>query len=191
MSSPVSSSPSNTPDRSLSAPFGALREQGESLHTYDVGLLLLRLSIGITLAGHGTQKLFGWFSGGGLTVNGQVFSSLGYPSGKTMAVTAGLSELLGGLGLALGLLTPLAGAAIVGTSINAAALKWSGGFFIPKGMEYELVLVAAATSLALTGPGRLSVDRYVPVVRNHRIGYGIVAVVFGGLTATVFLLLRK
>jgi putative oxidoreductase len=108
-----------------------------------------------------------------------------------MAAVAGLSETLGGLGLVAGLLTPLAGAAVVGTMVNALAVKWGGGFFIPKGTEYELLLITAAAALALTGPGRYALDRFVPGLRTHRLVFGTAAVVLGLLVAGVVLLLRK
>ncbi|WUD77373.1 DoxX family membrane protein [Streptomyces sp. NBC_00510] len=114
----------------------------------------------------------------------------GYPSGKTFAVVAGLSELLGGLGLAVGFLTPIAVAALVGRMANAISVKWHGLFLIPNGTECELVPAAGATALALTGPGRLVADRHVPGVRDHRIGFGGLSVAFGLLIAVVVLLLR-
>jgi putative oxidoreductase len=160
-------------------------------HAYDVGLLLLRLAVGLTMAAHGAQKLFGWFGGGGLDGTGQFFSMSGYPQGRTMAVVAGLSETLGGLGLALGLLTPLAGAAVVGTMINAVAVRWDGGFFMPEGMEYELLLAVAGAALALTGPGRYAADRFLPFLRHHKLAYGVAAVVLAVVVAGVMLLLRK
>ncbi|MEU1286182.1 DoxX family protein [Kitasatospora sp. NPDC005856] len=162
-----------------------------SPHAYDAGLLLLRLALGLTMAAHGSQKLFGWFGGGGIDGTGQFFTMSGYPAGDAMAVVAGLTETLGGLALAVGLLTPLAGAAIVGVMVNALAVTWGGGFFAPKGSEYELLLTAGAAALALTGPGRYAVDRFLPVLRAHRLAYGAAAVVVGLLTAGVILLLRK
>ncbi|MGW7585580.1 DoxX family protein [Kitasatospora sp. NPDC054768] len=162
-----------------------------SPHAYDAGLLLLRLALGLTMAAHGSQKLFGWFGGGGIDGTGQFFTMSGYPAGDAMAVVAGLTETLGGLALAVGLLTPLAGAAIVGTMVNAIAVTWGGGFFAPKGSEYELLLTAGAAALALTGPGRYAVDRFLPVLRAHRLAYGVAAVVVGLVTAGVILLLRK
>ncbi|MEU1690201.1 DoxX family protein [Streptomyces hirsutus] len=157
---------------------------------YDVGLLVLRLVLGLTMAAHGAQKLFGWFGGGGVEGTGMFFASLGYPSPEAFAVVAGLTETLGGLGLAFGLLTPLAAAAVAGTMVNAIAVKWGGGFFAPEGVEYELVLTLAAVALALTGPGRIAVDRLLPRLRSHRLEYGIVAVVLGAVVAGVTLLLR-
>ncbi|MGW4893227.1 DoxX family protein [Kitasatospora sp. NPDC004240] len=177
--------PSTSP--STTAPTAATA----SPHAYDAGLLLLRLALGLTMAAHGSQKLFGWFGGGGLDGTGKFFTMSGYPAGDAMAVVAGLSETLGGLALAVGLLTPLAAAALVGVMVNALAVTWGGGFFAPKGSEYELLLTAGAAALALTGPGRYAVDRFLPVVRAHRLAYGAAALVVGLATAGVTLLLRK
>ena len=157
----------------------------------DLGLLLLRVAVGLTMAAHGTQKLFGWFHGGGLTGTGQFFTASGYPAGKTMAAIAGLSETLGGLGLTVGLFTPLAAAAVVGTMINAIAVKGTGSFFAPKGIEYELLLTLAAASLALTGPGQYAADRFVPVLRSHRLAYGVAALAVALVAAGVVLLVRN
>ena len=162
----------------------------EAAPAHDTGLLLLRLVLGVTMAVHGSQKLFGAFDGPGLKGTGQFFSSVGYPAGETMALVAGLTETVGGLGLALGLLTPLAGAAVLGTMINALALKWGGGFFAPKGVEYELLLVAGAAALTLTGPGRYAADRLLPGLRAHRLTHGAVALVLGVVVAAAVLLLR-
>jgi putative oxidoreductase len=157
---------------------------------YDAGLLVLRLALGLTMAAHGSQKLFGWFNGGGLDGTAGFFTSVGYPSGKTMAVVAGLTETLGGLGLALGLLTPLAGAAVFGTMLNVLAVKW-GSFFAPNGVEYELLLAVAAAALTLAGPGRLAADSALPVLRAHRLTHGAGALVLGAVTAGIVLLVRN
>lgn len=163
-------------------------------YTHDVGLLIIRLALGFLLVGHGTQKLFGWFGGGGLEGTGQFFTMMGYPSGKTMALIAGLAETLGGLGLALGLLTPLAGAAVLGTMLNAMSVNSGGGFFMMDkegGMELDILVAATATGLALAGPGRIAADRFLPVLRTHRLAYGVTAVVLGAVTAGIVLLIRN
>ncbi|MGW3043600.1 DoxX family protein [Kitasatospora sp. NPDC001159] len=188
--------PSSSPSTTAATPAARPVREGSgsattSPHAYDAGLLLLRLVLGLTMAAHGSQKLFGWFGGGGIDGTGQFFTVSGYPAGNAMAVVAGLTEVLGGVGLAVGLLTPLAGAAIVGTMVNAIAVTWGGGFFAPKGDEYELLLTAGAAALALTGPGRYAVDRFLPVLRAHRLAHGAVAVLVGLATAGVILLLRK
>ncbi|WP_433684951.1 DoxX family protein [Nocardia sp. CA-119907] len=158
---------------------------------YDLGLLVLRSAVGLTMAAHGTQKLFGWFNGGGLTGTGKFFEMSGYPAGKAMAAVAGLTETLGGLALAIGLLTPLAAAALVGTLLNAIAVKWGSTFFAPKGIEYELILTLAATSLSLTGPGRYAVDRFIPTLRTHRLTFGLAAIALALVTAGAVLLVRN
>jgi len=76
-----------------------------------VGLLILRLVVGLSLAAHGAQKLFGWFGGYGLTGTGRFLEQLGFRPGRLHAAQAGLAELLGGLFLSAGLLTPAAAAA--------------------------------------------------------------------------------
>ncbi|KIF02599.1 DoxX family protein [Streptomyces sp. RSD-27] len=163
-----------------------------STASYDTGLLLLRVVLGLTVAAHGVQKLFGWFGGGGISGTGQFFTSVGYPAGDTMAALAGLTETLGGLGLAAGLLTPLAGAAVTGTMINALAVHGAGAFFAPKGMEYELLLTAAAAALTLTGPGRYALDRALPLpaLRTHRLSLGASALALGVVLAGATLLVR-
>ncbi|MFD9551984.1 DoxX family protein [Nocardia salmonicida] len=154
------------------------------------GLLVLRLGVGATMAAHGTQKLFGWFDGGGLDGTERFFAASGYPSAKAFAVLAGVCETLGGIGLILGLITPLAAAAILGTMLNAISVKW-GGFFSPKGVEYETILAVAAASLALTGAGGFALDRFVPGLRDYKIGYGIAAIALAFVTAGITLLIRN
>ncbi|SHN32509.1 DoxX family protein [Streptomyces yunnanensis] len=161
------------------------------LRGYDIGLLTLRLVLGPTMATHGTQKLFGWFGGSGLNGTGKFFTMNGYPSGKVMAAVAGLTETLGGLGIALGLLMPLAAAAVFGTMINALAVDWDHGFFAPQGFEYPLLITAAAAALALTGPGRYAVDRFLPALRTHRLIHGVAALALGVVLAAIVLLIRR
>ncbi|MDK1475681.1 DoxX family protein [Streptomyces sp. 549] len=162
-----------------------------SRSAHDVGLLVLRIALGLVMAAHGAQKLFGWFGGGGLDGTAAFFGSVGYPAADTMALVAAVTETFGGLALALGLLTPLAGAAVFGTMLNALAVKWGGGFFAPEGVEYELLLAAAAAALAISGPGRLAVDRALPRLRDHRLSHGLAAVALGAVVAGVTLLIRS
>lgn len=125
----------------------------------DLGLLLLRLGTGGVLAAHGTQKLFGWFGGHGLEGTGAFMESVGYEPGKASATASGLAETGGGVLLALGLATPGAGAAAAGAMAGAAAVHAPKGFFNAEGgYEYAATLGLAAAGLAVTGPGRLSLD---------------------------------
>ncbi|MCS0605394.1 DoxX family membrane protein [Streptomyces sp. LP11] len=130
----------------------------------DWGLLLLRLAFGLFMAAHGAQKLFGLFGGPGLTATGRGFDMLGYRPGKVYAVIGGLSEFLGGLGLAAGLLTPLAAAALIGVMINAmATVTGAHGFWeADGGIEYNVCITVVALAVAAIGPGRLAADRFLP-----------------------------
>jgi putative oxidoreductase len=126
----------------------------------DLGLLILRLVVGVTLAAHGAQKLFGWFAGYGPDGTGRFMETLGFHPGRRHAVLAGLTEFGGGLLLALGLLTPV-GAALIASVMLVATITvhLKNGFFATSGgYEYNLVLAAAAVSVAFTGPGALSID---------------------------------
>lgn len=125
-----------------------------------VGLLLLRLVIGVLFVGHGTQKLFGWFDGPGVDGTTGMFRSLGYPRARTMALVAGAAEAGAGVLLVLGFLTPLAAAAIIAVMINAVAAvhRGNGAWASGGGWEYNLVLATAAAMFAFAGPGAASVD---------------------------------
>ena len=116
--------------------------------------------LGLTLAAHGAQKLFGWFGGYGLDGTGGFMESLGFVPGRRNALMAGLTEAGGGLLLALGLLTPVAGALVLSVMIVAGAtVHGAKGFFLSNGgYEYTFVLGLAALSIAFTGPGALSLD---------------------------------
>lgn len=125
-----------------------------------VGRLLLRAAVGGFFIGHGTQKLFGWFGGGGLKGTAEGFESMGLKPGTVHASAAGAAETLGGAGLLLGYRTPLASASIISvmlTAINRVHLK-NGPWAAKGGYEYNAVLIAAAASLAESGPGGLSLD---------------------------------
>src|SRR5437660_4196543 len=95
-----------------------------------IGLLILRLVLGLTLAAHGSQKLFGWFDGGGPQGTASFFRGLGFRSPYAMALLAGAAELGGGLAVALGFLTPFAALALIVVMLNAiATVHWRNGFW--------------------------------------------------------------
>jgi putative oxidoreductase len=125
-----------------------------------LGLLILRLVIGLTVAGHGAQKLFGWFGGPGMSKWTQSVERLRIRPAQPWAWVAALSEFGGGLLLALGLLSPLGSLAIVGTMLVAiATVHLSKGFWVAKGgYEFNLAIIGGAVALALTGPGAYSLD---------------------------------
>jgi putative oxidoreductase len=127
----------------------------------DIGRFLIRLLIGGFFIGHGTQKLFGWFGGGGPEGTGQFFESVGIRPGRRMAVAAGATEVTGGALLAAGLATPVAAASLIGVMLTAIkSVHWSKGPWVTSGgYEYNAVLVAVLFTLAERGPGWLSLDR--------------------------------
>jgi putative oxidoreductase len=146
----------------------------------DLGLLLLRLGAGGVLAAHGTQKLFGWFGGGGLEGTGAAKEAIGYAPGKASATAAGLAEAGGGTLLALGLATPAAGAAAAGAMAGAATVHVPNGFFAQSGgYEYAASLGLTAAGLAVTGPGRLSLDHLL----GHTVNRGWMVPAALGATA--------
>ncbi len=147
----------------------------------DIGILLLRLTVGLSLAAHGSQKVFGWFGGYGLDGTGQFFDALGFRPGRRHALAAGLIEIVGGLLLAIGFMTPLAAALIASLMLVAATtVHWKNGFFITSGgYEFNLVLGVTALSLAFTGPGTLSLDYaagFTPTGIAWGLGAAVVAV---------------
>jgi len=126
------------------------------------GLLLLRAVVGLAMAGHGTQKLFGWFGGPGRKGTAEMFGSLGFPAAASLALLAGLAET-GGVLFALGLVTPLAALGIAIVMLNAiGAVHWPKGFWnTDGGYEFPLVMLTAAVAVVAMGPGRFSLDRAI------------------------------
>ncbi len=146
----------------------------------DIGLLVLRLVVGRTMAAHGGQKLFGWFGGYGLTGTGGFMESLGFRPGKVQAALAGIGEFGGGLLLALGLLTPVAAAVVLAVMVVATvSVHLAKGFFMSGGgVEYNLLIMAAVAALAFTGPGAYSLDA-VEGLGASGVLPGVVAVLAG------------
>jgi putative oxidoreductase len=157
-----------------------------------VGILILRLVVGLTLAAHGAQKLFGWFGGYGIAGTGQFLEQLGFRPGRLHATQAGVVEVVGGLFLAVGLLTPAAAAAVVAVMLVAAvSVHIKGGFFLQGGgYEYTLVLGAAALALAFTGPGAISLDRALGITWSGET-WGLGALAAGLIGGAVPLITRK
>lgn len=124
------------------------------------GILFLRAVVGLTLAAHGAQKLFGWFGGGGPRGTAGFFGGLGFRPPLAMALVAGASEAAG-LAFAFGFLTPFAALAMASVMVVAVgSVHWQNGFWVGKsGYEFNLVLWTVAVAVAAIGPGRFSIDR--------------------------------
>src|SRR4051812_37901080 len=149
--------------------------------------LALRAVVGLLMAGHGSQKLFGSFGGHGLAGTGGFFESLGLRPGRRHARLAGLAELGGGLLLLFGLLTPLGAAALIGVMTVAILIVHGskGPWVTDGGYEYNLVLIAVAFALAAGGPGAWSLDHALGLNSGGE-GWGLAALaagILGGIGA--------
>lgn len=152
------------------------------------GLLIIRAVLGLLVFAHGTQKVFGWYSGHGLDGTGAMFDQIGHRPGRRMAAVAGMSEAGGGLLLTLGMLTPLAAAMIMGTMLVAAVSVHApqGLWNTNGGYELPLLIAVVATGLAFTGAGSWSIDHGAAIPWTSGAGPGcsaiVLALVVGGLT---------
>jgi putative oxidoreductase len=150
----------------------------------DTGLLLIRLSLGITLLMHGWNH---WRGGGKIAGTAGWFESLGLRPGVFQAWASVITELSAGAGLIVGLLTPLACAAVVGTMAVAMVVAHRpNGFFVFKdGYEYVLMIAVVAIALATMGPGYLSLDHALDIEITGLPGILIAALAGLGGTATL------
>jgi len=125
-----------------------------------LGLLILRLGVGLTIAAHGAQKLFGWFEGSGLTKLTQGFEKQGFKPVWLWTWLVILGEFGGGISLALGFLTPLGAAGVFGAMLMAIFKShWKNGFWNSKrGLEFPLALLTMAAAIGVIGPGSYSLD---------------------------------
>ena len=146
--------------------------------TLSAGLLLLRLVTGLTMAVHGTQKLFGWYNGPGFTKLRQGFEKQGFKPSWMWVSLVILGEVGGGLSLALGFLTPLGAAGIFGTMFMATFKShWKNGFIVSKGgYEYTLLLMTVSITLGIIGPGSYSLDALFGFALPEALLFGVLAV---------------
>lgn len=126
----------------------------------DLGFLIARVMIGLLMAAHGAQKLFGWFGGHGLKATGEFMGQLGFRPARLFATSAALGELTSGVLIAVGLLGPAGPAIMLAVMVVAGiSVHWKNGLFATAGgIELPLLYSIAAVRFALTGPGRYSLD---------------------------------
>jgi putative oxidoreductase len=149
--------------------------------TVDAALLIIRVIAGLLFAGHGAQKLFGWFGGNGLRGTGGFFEeNLGLSPGRAHAGAAGFNEFAGGLLLAFGLFTPIAAALIIATMTAAVFTVHAknGPWVADNGWELNALYGVIGFAVAGIGAGTISLDNALGL-DIAGIGWAIGALVVG------------
>jgi putative oxidoreductase len=166
----------------------------------DHALLIVRVVVGALVAGHGAQKLFGWFGGGGLSGTAVFLTSIGLRPARFWAVVAGATELGSGALTLLGLLYPLAPVGILAAmTVAIATVHWGKPIWADRGgAELPLINAAVATALILTGPGAYGLDQTLglgllqwaafvtgPILAVSAIGIAVAVLTRGGSQAAM------
>lgn len=152
--------------------------------TQDLGLLILRLGLGVLLVAHGLRKLFGWWGGQGLVAFKNSLSDAGYQHADILTYVGAGGQVATGLLLVLGLFTPLAAAGALAYLINGVLVGISAqperrfALFLPDGHEYQIMLIVVAVAIVLAGPGRYGLDGDRGWARRPFIG-SVAALLFG------------
>jgi putative oxidoreductase len=155
----------------------------------NLALLVLRVVIGLLFFAHGAQKLFGWFGGYGIQGTAGFFDQIGLRPGRLHVWAAASAESVGGLLLALGLVTPIGSIMVIAVMVAAViTVHWAKGFFASEGgYEFNLTLTAVAFALAGIGPGEWSLDNALGVDWTGT-GWALIALgagIVGGIGAVI------
>jgi putative oxidoreductase len=159
------------------------------MNEVDIGLLILRLTLGLLIIAHGTQKAFGWFHGMGPTATAELFDKWAFRPSRAMVYLAAAIECFAGILMVLGMATPLATAMLVGNLSVACVPNLANGLWAVRGgYELPLLYAAMAAVVGFTGSGRYSVDGVAGL--PHPLWVGPAALVVG-LISTVPILARR
>ena len=163
---------------------------GMGVESSSIGLLVARLAIGLLMAAHGAQKLFGWFGGSGPKRAGEAMAQIGFRPGFAFAIAAGATEFMGGLLVALGLFGPVGPALMLSVMIVAIiTVHWSHGVFaMTNGVEVPLLYAIASIVFAGVGYGGHSLDALLNIggLWSPPVTWVVLSVGFiGGLANTV------
>ena len=154
------------------------------------GLLILRMVVFVIIGFHGTQKLFGWWDGGGLDQAERFFASQGFQPPRLMALVAAVTECCGAVLIGLGGLTVLGVAMLTGVMTNVTALHVRNGLDHRKhGCELELMILAGVVAIGLAGAGNWSLDHWLGVPANA--WFGPAAIALGAVSGLVIVSTRS
>ena len=156
--------------------------------TLSFGLVLLRLSVGLVIAAHGAQKLFGWWNGPGLDGFTGMMEKVQVRPARPVALLAAVGELGGGLLVVLGFLGPLGPLAVAGGMVVAiVTVHLAKGFWNSKGgYEFPLLLMGGALALSFTGFGAISLDGLLRLALPEPLTWIVCALAgFGGAGAAL------
>jgi putative oxidoreductase len=159
----------------------------------DIGALIVRVGVGVVFSGHGLQK-FGAFDNGSypnsISAQKDLLRLFGYSSVGLLAWVVTLAELIAGVSLILGAITPLGAAAAIGITLQfIAGPQWDAGMFgnaNAGGFEFTWAFFVVAIALAFIGPGRLSVDAALGYRLEGR-RWGLLALAVGVITGIIVL----
>ncbi|HEY0798936.1 MAG TPA: DoxX family protein [Candidatus Baltobacteraceae bacterium] len=158
----------------------------------DAGLLVSRNAVGLALASHGAQKAFGWFGGPGSKAAAAFMESLGFVPGDQYAQAAAYTEIAAGTLISLGFLGALGPALLLsGQTVAATSVHAKNGFYATSGgVELNTTYIAAALALAISGPGKFSLDDVLGLQILHKpiVKWLTLA---GGLGGGIFMLTRR
>ena len=173
---------------------GRLFHPPDQRGTQDLGLLLLRLGLGMVLIVHGLQKVFGWWGGHGLSSFRKSLTDAGYEHADVLTYLGAGGQIAAGLLLVFGLFTPLAAAGALAYLLNAVLAGVSAqeghlSFFRPGDHEYQVLLVLVAVVVVLVGPGRYALDGDRGWARRPFVGSFVALLlgIGGGVAMWVFL----
>lgn len=161
--------------------------------TLDLGLLVLRVAVGALMLAHGLQKLFGLWGGPGLDGFEAMLVDAGFQQARILAYAGAIGEVVAGVLLIIGLLTPLAAAGLLALLINAWCVRQAAEpglqWFAPDGPELEMLLAATLVAIILAGPGRISLEgRRKWATRPHLGSFvALLLGVAGGVCLWIFL----
>jgi putative oxidoreductase len=160
---------------------------------HDLGILLIRVIIGLGIAAHGAQKLFGWFGGHGPKGTGGFMESLGFQPGVAFAVMSGSGEFFGGLLILLGLLGPIGPALVISVlTVAILTVHIRNGFFAANnGFEIPLIYIAGALAVAFTSSSLLTLDNLFGITLFHSAAATWVFVALGLVAGLLAVLTRR